>query len=346
MALAQTIEADGVVARKLGLGNLRIGPPPTECDSTVGTTEDVVVVDVDGVAEEADDGLNLTEVDADVADVVIGDVDVMAEPFDTRRKTSLAIANLVMLRMPDGHCIAEDVIEETTGDTRLAHIIHQRDGRGTTEVLETTACDLNATGILDIDATFGCVARVVFGGMPVAIGNVLVGKTEALNATEATRAFERHQVPGVIGKGHALDAEVLNLAGVRNAMQTQQAFAARCNDFGSGHIFATAEVEEGLCRTVEIELARFVEQFVGIAHIEKLVVVDLASPCHRVEDGAKRLLETYDDGVAPLVELAGTEYLFSPGLFLYDFHIFGIAEEMQFGIGYKLDAIHALPCTE
>ena len=129
-------------------------------------------------------------------------------------------------------------------------------------------------------------------------------------------------------------------------MQTQQAFAARCNDFGSGHILATAEVEEGLCRTVEIELARFVEQFVGIAYIEKLVVVDLASPGHRVEDSAKRLLETYDDGVAPLVELAGTEYLFGPGLFLHDFHIFGIAEEMQLGVGYKFDAIHALSGTE
>ena len=117
MALTHTIEADGVVARKFGLGNLGIRPPPTEGDGTVWTTEDVVVVDVDGIAEEAHDGLNLTEVDADVADEVVGDVDVVAETFDTWSETSFSIPDLVMLGMTDGNCVAEDVVEETTGDT-------------------------------------------------------------------------------------------------------------------------------------------------------------------------------------------------------------------------------------
>ena len=86
------------------------------------------MIDVDGVAEEADDGLDLSEVDADVADVVVGDIDVMAQSFNTRCKASLAIADLVMLRMSDGDGIAEDVVEDTARDARLAHVVHQRDG--------------------------------------------------------------------------------------------------------------------------------------------------------------------------------------------------------------------------
>ena len=75
------------------------------------------MVDVNRIAEEAHDGLNLTEVDADVTDVVVGDVDVVAETLDTWSETSLAISDLVMLGMTDGNCIAEDVVEETTGAT-------------------------------------------------------------------------------------------------------------------------------------------------------------------------------------------------------------------------------------
>ena len=129
-------------------------------------------------------------------------------------------------------------------------------------------------------------------------------------------------------------------------MQAQQSFAAWSNDFGCGHVLPTAVIVNGLCSTVEIELTRFVEQFVGIAYIKELVVVDLSCPSHRVENRTERLLETHDDGVAPLVELARTEYLLGPGLLLHNLHILGVTEKVQFGIGNQLDAVHALSCAE
>ena len=213
-------------------------------------------------------------------------------------------------------------------------------------MFEAAPSNLYATCILDIDTTFGSVAGIVLRRVPVAIGNVFESQAEALDATEATRAFERHEVPSVVGEGHALDAEVFKLTRIRLTMQTEQTLAAWSNNFGSCHVFSATVVVKRLGRTVEIEFPGFIEQFVGVAHVEELVVVDSACPCHRVEDSAKGLLEAYDDGVAPFVKLAWTENLLGPGFFLHDLHVLGIAEEMQFGIGYKLDAIYTLSGTK
>ena len=185
--MADAVVADRVVAGILRLGNLRIAPPPTERNRAVGGAVDVVAVVAYILAEEAEQGLHLTEVEAHIANVVVRDGDVVAEALNPRLidTTRVAVADLVVLRVTHRNGITEQVVEVVTHDLRVADIVHEADGHGRSEVLEAVALEANAAGVRHLDRAGRHIDAVVFRRVPIAVGNILHGHAQRLNTAEA-----------------------------------------------------------------------------------------------------------------------------------------------------------------
>ena len=97
---------------------------------------------------------------------------------------------------------------------------------------------------------------------------------------------------------------------------------------------------------VEVELARLVEQLVGVADQERSLIFGLTGPSQRVQDSRIGLLELDGDLFAPLLHLRGAEDLLGPHVVLNQLDILAIAEGHHLGTLLEAQTLDGLTRTE
>ena len=346
--MAATVVADGVLTGILRLGDAGVAPPPTQRNRAVGGAIDVVVVNLHVLAEETYDGLHLAEVERDVANQVVRDIDMLAQPLDTRciDGTLLTIADFVVLGVTHGHGITQAVVEEVAHHLRMGHIVGHIHGHGRTQVQEAVADDADARGILDLNRAVGNIDAVVFRGVPIAVGDVLHRQAQRLDAAKAVRTLDIDQIPGIVGEGEVLERYVFHVRRAARTLDANKTLGHRGDDLHVGRMLAMAHVVNRLLGAVEVELTRLIEQLEGVANEERTLELRLTGPCQRVQDGRVGLLQLDGNLLAPFLHVGSAENLLGPDVVLNQLHIFGVAIGHHLGTLLEADAFGGLTGTE
>ncbi len=132
------------------------------------------------------------------------------------------------------------------------------------------------------------VVRIAVPGLTARVGHL---SGHALRRRHAVRTRDVIHLPVIVGERDSHELQIGDATGVRCPVDLNQAFRRRCDHLRGRHVFAARVIVESLGRTIEIELAGAIEQFVGILYVEGPAGVQSCAVEHRTCQRTVRLLQ-------------------------------------------------------